>query len=130
MTSKSVVAPGVVPPTSHYSHAIEVTAGSRLLFISGQIPVAPDDSCPADFASQATQCWRNLACVLAAAGMGLGDLVKVQGFVTRESDLAAYREIRNRMVQSARPAHTLLVVAALGRPEWLVELEAVAAKRE
>jgi len=126
--NKPVVAPSIVPPTSYYSHAIEVAAGARMLFISGQIPVAPDGSCPPDFASQATQCWRNLACVLASAGMQLTDVVKVQAFVTSEANLAAYREIRNRMVESARPAHTLLVVAALGRPEWLVELEAVAAK--
>jgi enamine deaminase RidA (YjgF/YER057c/UK114 family) len=126
--NKPVVAPSIVPPTSYYSHAIEVTAGARMLFISGQIPVAPDGSCPPDFASQATQCWRNLACVLASAGMQLSDVVKVQAFVTKETNLAAYREIRNRMVESARPAHTLLVVAALGRPEWLVELEAIAAK--
>lgn len=126
--NKPLVAPSIVPPTSFYSHAIEVRASSRMLFISGQIPVAPDGSCPPDFGSQATQCWRNLACVLASAGMELSDLVKVQAFVTQESHLAAYREIRNRMVESARPAHTLLVVAALGRPEWLVEIEAVAAK--
>jgi enamine deaminase RidA (YjgF/YER057c/UK114 family) len=60
--------------------------------------------------------------------MQLSDVVKVQAFVTSEANLTAYREIRNRMVESARPAHTLLVVAALGRPEWMVELEAVAAK--
>ena len=126
--NKPVVAPGIVPPTSYYSHAIEVSAGKRMLFISGQIPVAPDGSCPPDFAAQATQCWRNLACVLASAGMELSDVVKVQAFVTSEANLGAYRDIRNRMVESARPAHTLLVVRALGRPEWMVELEAVAAK--
>lgn len=60
--------------------------------------------------------------------MTLNDLVKVQAFLTRASDLEAYRAIRNEMVGSSRPAHTLLVVAALGRPEWLLELEAVAAK--
>jgi len=120
--------PAIVPPTSFYSHAIEVPERSRLLFVSGQVPLAPDGTCPSDFASQAKQCWRNLAAVLAAADMELSDVVRVQAFVTRVEDLAAYREIRNRIVESTRPAHTLLVVASLGRPEWLVAIEAVAAK--
>ncbi len=60
--------------------------------------------------------------------MTLSDVVKIQAFLTRSSDLGEYRSIRNEMVGSTRPAHTLLVVSALGRPEWLVELEAVAAK--
>ncbi len=103
-------------------------APSKLVFVSGQIPVAPDGTCAKDFATQARQCWRNITAVLAESGMGLGDVVKIQAFVTRNSDLETYRSIRNEMVGSNRPAHTLLVVAGLGRPEWLVELEAAAAK--
>lgn len=126
--NKVLVSPSIIPPTSFYSHAQEVPQGSRLLFVSGQIPVAPDGSCPGDFASQAKQCWRNLAAVLAAADMELKDVVRVQAFVTRVEDLEAYRDIRNEIVDSLRPAHTLLVVARLGKPEWLVEIEAIAAK--
>jgi 2-iminobutanoate/2-iminopropanoate deaminase len=127
-TNAQIVSPAILPPTSFYSHAIEVQTQSRLVFVSGQIPVAPDGSCAKDFATQARQCWRNISAVLAEAGMGLSDVVKIQAFVTRSSDLEAYRSIRNEMVGANRPAHTLLVVAGLGRPEWLVELEAVAAK--
>jgi 2-iminobutanoate/2-iminopropanoate deaminase len=126
--NKQIVSPAIIPPTSFYSHAIEVPERSRLLFVSGTISVAPDGTCPPDFASQARQCWRNLAAVLASADMAISDLVRVQTFLTRKEDLADYRAIRNEMVGSSRPAHTLLVVAALGRPEWLVEIEAVAAK--
>jgi enamine deaminase RidA (YjgF/YER057c/UK114 family) len=126
--NKAHVSPVILAPTSIYSHAIEVSEKSRLLFVSGQIPVAPDGTCPPDFASQARQCWRNLAAVLSSADMELSDLVRVQAFVTRREHLESYREIRNRIVESTRPAHTLLVVSSLGRPEWLVEIEAVAAK--
>jgi enamine deaminase RidA (YjgF/YER057c/UK114 family) len=126
--NKVLITPTIIPPTSYYSHAQEVPQGSRMLFASGQIPVAPDGACPSDFASQARQCWRNLAAVLAAADMELRDVVRVQAFVTRVEDLEAYREIRNEIVGSLRPAHTLLVVARLGKPEWLVEIEAIAAR--
>jgi len=123
-----VVSPKIIPPTSFYSHAVGVAAGARILFASGQIAVSPDGACPPDFASQARQCWKNLEAVLEEAGMTMENVVKVQGFVTRVQDLKEYRDIRNEAVGELRPAHTLLVVAALGRPEWLVELEAVAAK--
>jgi enamine deaminase RidA (YjgF/YER057c/UK114 family) len=126
--NRPIVSPAIIPPTSFYSHAIEVPARSRVLFVSGQIAVAPDGTCAPDFATQARQCWRNLTAVLVEADMNLNHVVKVQAFLTRVSDLAEYRTIRNEMVGAARPAHTLLVVAALGRPEWLVEIEAVAAK--
>ena len=126
--NKVLVSPAIIPPTSYYSHAQEVPQGSRILFASGQIPVTPEGTCPADFASQARQCWRNLAAVLSAANMEMKDLVRVQAFVTRVEDLEAYREIRNEIVESLRPAHTLLVVARLGKPEWLVEIEGIAAK--
>lgn len=127
--NRSLVSPVISPPTSVYSHAVEVPVHSRLLYVSGMVPIAPDGSCAPDFDTQARQCWRNLAAVLAEADMELHDLVKVQAFVTRVEDLEAYREIRNRMVASASPAHTLVVVASLGRPEWLVAMEAVAAKK-
>lgn len=128
--NKQIISPAIIPPTSFYSHAIEVPERSKLLFVSGTIANAPDGSCPTDFPTQARQCWRNLAAVLATADMSISDLVRVQTFLTRVGDLAEYRAIRNEMVGASRPAHTLLVVAALGRPEWLVEIEAVAAKVE
>lgn len=122
------ISPAIVPPTSFYSHAIEVPSNARTLFISGLISAAPDGTCAEDFATQAKQCWLNLKAVLATADMDMGDLVRVQAFVTRKEDLAEYRAVRNEMVGTNRPAHTLLVVAGLGRPEWLVEIEAIAAK--
>lgn len=125
--NKSLVSPAIIPPTSFYSHAVEVPKDSRVLYLSGQIAVAPDGTCADDFETQARQCWKNLEAVLDDAGMTMKDLVRVQAYVTRTQDLPAYREIRNETMGELRPAHTLLVVAALGRPEWLVEIEAIAA---
>jgi enamine deaminase RidA (YjgF/YER057c/UK114 family) len=126
--NKQLVSSSIIPPTSFYSHAVEVPKNSRILFLSGQISVAPDGSCANDFASQARQCWHNLEAVLEQADMQMSDLVRIQAYVTRVEDLPEYRAIRNEVMGAERPAHTLLVVAALGRPEWLVEIEAIAAK--
>ena len=65
--------------------------------------------------------------VLAAAGMGPRDLVKVVTFLIDRADLATARAVRDRMLQGAAPASTLLFVAGLASPDWLIEIEAIAA---
>ena len=118
----------VAPPGGRYTHAIEVPASARLLYISGQIGAAADGAVPSGIVAQTENCWRNILAILADAGMGIADLVKVTIFLTREEDIAAYREARDRIIGDARPASTLVVCSRLVRPEWLVEVEAVAAK--
>jgi enamine deaminase RidA (YjgF/YER057c/UK114 family) len=118
----------VAPPGGRYSHAVEVPASARLLYISGQIGAAADGAVPSGIVAQTENCWRNILAILADAGMGIADLVKVTIFLTREEDIAAYREARDRIIGDARPASTLVVCSRLVRPEWLVEVEAVAAK--
>jgi len=118
----------VAAPSGPYSHGVEIPAGARVLHLSGQVGVAPDGTVPADLEGQATQCWKNIKAILAAAGMGVGDLVKCTHFLTRAEDVAAYGKIRARELGEARPASTLLVISALARPNLLVEVEAIAAK--
>jgi len=72
--------------------------------------------------------WQNILAVLAEGGMGVQDLVKVTSFLTRKEDYAKFGPVRARYLGEHRPASTLLVVSALARPEFLVEVEAVAAK--
>jgi enamine deaminase RidA (YjgF/YER057c/UK114 family) len=118
----------VAAPAGRYSHGVLVPAGARLLFISGQVGIDPDGTVPSDFAGQARSAWRNLLAILEAAGMGPDNLVKVTHYLTRPSDLPAYREIRASMAGEARPASVLVFVPALADPKWLFEVEAVAAQ--
>ena len=118
----------VTAPAGPYSHGIEVPANARWLYIAGQIGVAPDGKVAPDFDGQADQCWRNIKAVLAAAGMGVENLVKCTHFITRAENVAAYGRVRSRHLGEARPASTLLVISALARADFLVEVEAVAAK--
>lgn len=115
-------------PTGTYSHAVLVPPGTQILYVAGQVPIAKDGSVPHDFVAQAELVWHNISEILAAAGMTLRDVVKMQGFITNSQYRDRYRDVRNRMLGDARPASTLLVVAALGQPEWLIEIEAVAAR--
>ena len=118
----------VAPPFSTYSQAVEVPPGARQLQVSGQVGVTPDGQTVEGAEAQIEQSWRNLLAILAEAGMGAEDIVKVTGFITRPDLTGLYREVRERMLGGAEPASTLLVVAGLASPDWVVEIEVVAAK--
>ena len=118
----------VVAPFSRYSHAAEVPPNARWLYVSGQVGVGPDGQLAPSPEGQIEQAFRNVLAVLEDAGMGPRDIVKVNVFLTRPEDVPPYREIRDRLLQGAAPASTLLIVSGLAREEWLVEVEAVAAK--
>lgn len=118
----------VHPPVSSYSHAVEVPRNARCLFVSGQVALSSAGDVPEGFAAQCELAWTNLVNVLGSAQMSIHDVVKLTVFMTREDDLPAFREVRDRFLGGARPATTLVFVKSLARPEWLIEIEAVAAK--
>ena len=118
----------ISPPLANYSHAIEVPPQARWLYVSGQLGVAPDGSVPGSCAGQAEACFANLLAILAEAGMGPGDLVRLSTYLTDPADRPAYMAVRDRHVAPPPPASTLLVVRALARPEFKIEIEAVAAR--
>ncbi len=118
---------GIVPPFSPYSHAVETASGARWLHISGQVGVQPDGSILSEPSAQMEQSWRNVLAILGAAGMGPQDLVKVTAYLTRPEDIGLFREVRDALLDGAQPASTLVIAAGLAHPDWLVEIEAVAA---
>ena len=125
--------PDTLPPSAGYSHAVSIPPGSRLVWTSGQLPVAPDGT-PApdgDWAAQTRQALRNVTAALAAAGAGWDDVVKLTIFVVDTAELATIREVRDEFVTTAQPpTSTLVRVAGLARPGALLEIEAVAAVRD
>lgn len=121
-------AAGVHPPFARYSHAIEVPAGARTLFLSGQLGIAADGAVPPDAAGQAELIFQAIARILAEAGMTVADLVRLNAYVVDRADLSAYMAVRDRFVADPPPASTLLLVAGFTRPEFRLEVEAVAAR--
>ena len=113
---------------ANYSHGIEVPPNARWLYISGQVAVDKDGKTPDTFEAQVKLVFDNLGAVLASAGMTPKDLVKVNVFLLRPEDIPALRAARDAFQGETRPASTLVVVSRLVRPEWLVEIEAVAAQ--
>ena len=111
-----------------YSQALEVPPGARLLFTAGQVGVRPDGTTVESFSAQADQVWANIMALLAEAGMDGEDIVKITGYIVGEKNFPAYAAARKKALGGLRPASTAIIVPALATPEWLVEIEAVAAK--
>ncbi|MEQ8710579.1 MAG: RidA family protein [Rhodospirillales bacterium] len=114
------------PAFSAYAQATEISAGARWVHVSGQVGLDDKGQLPADFDGQARWAFRNVISVVRAAGMQPGDIAKVTVYLTRQQDVAAYRRIRDEEL-GVITSSTLLVIAGLASPDWLVEIEAVAA---
>lgn len=117
---------GSPPVQGSYPQAVEATGATRWLFLSGQIPVAPDGSLATDFRAQCEQVWSNIETQLAAADMTLDNLVKVTTFLSDRRHALENREVRIARLAGRQPALTV-IVAGIFDESWLVEIEAVAA---
>jgi len=124
-----IVNAGVAARVGTYSDAVEITPGKRMLYISGTPGLSAETGqVPEAFVDQAELAWTNIKAILAEAGMGVENIVKLTQYLVRRDDLAAYRDIRSRHLGASRPASMLLFVPELVWPNMLIELEAVAAK--
>ena len=117
----------VFPPYRGYVHAMEVSAGSRLLFISGLNGYESDGkTMPEDFDGQAELIWRHIRTVLASAGMGIENLVSLRTYLADPSYDEPNVLMRQKHLGSHRVASTV-VCCRLLEPKWKLEVEAVAA---
>jgi 2-iminobutanoate/2-iminopropanoate deaminase len=116
------------PPFAKYAHAVEVEAGARIVFCSGQLGIGRDGVIPDGVEAQARLCFRAIQAVLGEAAMSLGDLVRLNAYVASAQYLGGYMKVRDEFVGNPPPASTLIVVQGFSRPEFKVEIEAVAAR--
>jgi enamine deaminase RidA (YjgF/YER057c/UK114 family) len=119
---------GVARQIGAYSDAIEVGPNLRWLLTSGTPGLATDGDLPKDISGQTELAWKHVISTLERAGMTVADIVKVTQYLTRAEDIAAYGKVRTRFLGDVRPAAMLLVIPQLVRPDFLVEVEIVAAK--
>lgn len=115
------------PPFGRYSHAIELPPGARLVVCSGQLGVAVDDTVPPSVEEQAERCFANIAAILGEAELSLSDIVRINAYVTAREHMKGYMAVRDRYVGDPPPASTLMIVSGFTRPEFLVEIEVIAA---
>jgi reactive intermediate/imine deaminase len=120
--------PALSLPTG-YTHIVEVIGPGTLVYIAGQVASDKDGKLVGDrdMKAQAEQVFRNLEAALKAAGATFSDVVKMNTYTTDMSQVAAVREVRARYFGDTTPASTLVQVAALANPAFMLEIEVVAA---
>lgn len=122
------VNPATLPTPPGYSQVAEVTGG-RTVYVAGQVALDAQGRLvgEGDFAAQARQAFANVQRALEAVGLGFEHVVKLNLFLLDVAHLPALRQVRDEFVDTASPpASTLVQVAALFRPEFLFEVDAVA----
>ncbi len=127
MTPRPHNPPEVFPPYANYAHAVEVPAGSRLLFISGLNGFEQDgETMPESFDGQADAIWTHLERILASADMTIANLVSLRFYLADPALDPANVAVLKRRLGDHHAARTV-VCAGLLEPGWLIEIEAVAA---
>jgi 2-iminobutanoate/2-iminopropanoate deaminase len=111
-----------------YAQAVRVRGGETMLFIAGQVDYDAKGGCahPGDFKAQARATLAALKAQVEAGGGTMANIVKVNTYVTDIRYRADYGPVREEFFGPKMPAHTLVAVAALAQPEFLIEVEAVA----
>jgi len=118
----------IAAPTGTYSHGIETPPNARWLHVAGQIAVRRDGSIPATIEEQTVVAWENVVAILASANMKVTDVVRINQYLTDPACFPGYVDARRAFLGDHRPASTVVMVSALIKPEFLVEVEVVAAK--
>jgi enamine deaminase RidA (YjgF/YER057c/UK114 family) len=134
MTSSSfrISSPTTLHKPTGYSHVAEVTSG-RIIYIAGQIAHDASNTLVGkdDFRAQVTQVFANLKAAIESAGGAFANIIKLNCYCCDRvppTELAAFREVRDQFVDTrSPPVSTLVYVTRLARPDWLIEIEAVAA---
>ncbi len=126
---KEIKPDGIAPPFARYAHGVEVPAGARLVYTSGQLGLDRNGQVPEDVEAQADICFAAVTSILSAAGAGPEHVVRINAFVTDRLYMAGYMAARDRWLADVHrlPASTLVIVSGFTRPEFKVEVEVVAA---
>jgi enamine deaminase RidA (YjgF/YER057c/UK114 family) len=127
---KALVPGSIRPPFAAYAHGTRVPAGAEWVFTSGQLGITVDDTISEAAEAQADLCFAAIDAILADAGFGRSDTVRINAFVTDRAHMGGYMAARDRWCagMARLPASTLVIVAGFTRPEFKVEVEVTAAR--
>ena len=111
-------------PCGPYSHSVK---SGNMLYVSGQVPFDPatGDLVGADIAAQTEQTMKNLAALLASAGLGMENVVKTTVYLANWDDFAGFNEVYSRFMGSHKPARATVEVSRIAKNS-LLELDAIA----
>ena len=121
--------PETMSKPTGYAHVVEVVGPAKIVYLAGQVASGRDGKVVGerDMKAQAEQVFKNLEAGLAAAGATFKDVVKMTTYVTDMSQSPVVREVRARYFGDTAPASTLIGVATLANPAYMLEIEVIAA---
>lgn len=119
----------MAPVNNAYVHAVLIPSGADVLHISGQVGADAEGNVPDDPARQAENAWSNVMAIVREAGMDSSHIAKLTAYIVDEAAFPAYAAARNRdLPEGNRVAATAVYVPRLVKPEWKIEIEAIAAR--
>ncbi len=116
-------------PFTNYSHVVTAEGAQKLVFCAGQVAADVDGKVlpPDDFDAQAKMVMKNLENALAAGGAKLSDVTKVTIYICNPHDVPKARKILSDYFPKDPPGSTLCILRGLANPNFLLEIEAIAA---
>jgi len=116
-------------PFSNYSHVVTVEGAQKLVFCAGQVAADVDGKVlpPDDFEAQTKMVMQNLTNTLAAGGAKLSDVTKITIYICNPHDVPKARGILHNYFGEHPPGSTLCILRGLANPNFLLEIEAIAA---
>ena len=126
-TLEKYCASGVYDPPG-YSQAIKVTGAQTILFLAGQVAYDKDGGAAhrGDFKAQARQVFACVRALVEAGGGTLANVVKITTYVTDVRYRMDFRVVRDEFFGERGPASTMVQVASLSHPDYMIEVEALA----
>ncbi len=120
---------GIAKPFSSYSHVVTAEGTQKLVFCAGQVAADSDGKVlpPDDFDAQAKMVMANLQKALAGGGATLADVTKITIYIVNPHDVPKARNILQTYFTPNPPGSTLCILRGLANPNFLVEIEAIAA---
>lgn len=128
MANKIIQPKSLNDPRPRYSHGI-VAEGGRLLFIAGQTAVDKDGNVvgKGDIEAQTQQVYKNLMAVLEEAGASFNNLVMTTTYIVDRKYREGYNKVRMQYYKQNSPTSTLVIITGLAHPDYLIEINAIAA---
>src|SRR4030095_17053334 len=116
-------------PFTNYAHVVTVEGAKKLVFCAGQVGADVDGKVlpPDDFGAQAKMVMKNLKNALAAGGAKIADVTKITIYICNPHDVPKARSLLQTYFAGAAPASTLCILRRLANPNFLLEIEAIAA---
>lgn len=125
VTARTITA-GTSPYEAAYGFSRAIRVGNRIL-VAGTAPVEPDGSSTSgDAAAQTRRCLAIILTAISELGGSAADVVRTRMYITDPADADAVGAVHGELFGTIRPASTMVVVSALLRHEWRIEIEAEA----